>query len=946
MRKESPKFGTNHANAKRKRANGVARGIILVLLLAGILLAVAPASMAQGGRVLDLTSSDTHYPVDLYLDFFVDTAGTLTIEDVASPAFADRFVPNAAPAPNFGTTRSALWVRLQVANMDAGSDDWRLAFSDALLSHIDFYAPATDGEGYIYQRGGSTVPPAERPYEHPQYVFLLPLPAGDATTIYLRLQNDYALQFSLTLWPAALFEQQNVTYFLLLGLAYGMLLFILVYHLFVFASVRNAEHFYFLVFLACAILALTTTDGVAYLYLFPGWPSYYTQILVGSGVSIFGLLFVRSFLQLRVRVPWLDLVARFLLICSIALMLTLLIMHTGFVFVYLVGSGAALLALVGGFIVWRQGEHMAGYFLLGWLGLLVLALLRSAAWLGVPLLLQPLDFWSYISDILLFVFLSLALADQINALRRRVAEAERSGQESEARFRGLYEHAPVGIAIGDHNGLLLQANAAYLTLVGYTEQELTGSSQGELLIAEDRARSRLLFEQVLDGTRDFFQNEDRYLRKDGSIVWGLRTVAALRNPDGTIRNTFGIVSDITERKRQEAELRRYSDQMEELVTARTAELEHGREQLVTLNQASQAINAVALENEQLFVAVRAAVAWLMAADFVAISLVDEEAQEVEDVYLAGPHGRQPMRRTPLAGSFVAAMLTRDLTLKVDDFATAPAAWNGHGFGNEPEARSGLAVILRRGRLGVGLLTVQSCEPNAYTANDQSILESFAAHVSIAMENAGLHRQAQRGAVLEERQRLARDLHDSVTQTLYSMALLTHGWGLQARNGVAIDEQASFTQLESMSVDALKEMRLLIHELRPPVLAKVGLVEALRQRLESVEQRAEIKTTLTVEGELPPLSPTAAEAAYYIVQEALNNALRHAQATATDIRIRTDDGAVHLTVRDNGVGFDQALTLPGLGLTTMRERADGAGVLLCVDSQRNEGTTVNLSIALL
>ena len=179
-----------------------------------------------------------------------------------------------------------------------------------------------------------------------------------------------------------------------------------------------------------------------------------------------------------------------------------------------------------------------------------------------------------------------------------------------------------------------------------------------------------------------------------------------------------------------------------------------------------------------------------------------------------------------------------------------------------------------------------------------------------------------------------------------MALLTHGWGLQARNGVAIDEQASFTQLESMSVDALKEMRLLIHELRPPVLAKVGLVEALRQRLESVEQRAEIKTTLTVEGELPPLSPTAAEAAYYIVQEALNNALRHAQATATDIRIRTDDGAVHLTVRDNGVGFDQALTSPGLGLTTMRERADGAGVLLCVDSQRNEGTTVNLSIALL
>ncbi|MCB0053079.1 MAG: PAS domain S-box protein, partial [Caldilinea sp.] len=705
------------AYTKRKRVKGIARGTILALLLAGILLGVAPAGRAQNDRVLSLASSATHYPVDLYLDYFEDTAGTLTIEDVASPDFPGRFVPNADTVPNFGTTSSTIWVRLQVANMDAGSDDWRLAFSDALLSHIDFYAPAIDGDGFVHQRGGYMVPSVERPYSHPQYIFVLPLATGDTTTAYLRMQNDFALQFSLTLWPAAFFEQHNVTYFLLLGLAYGMLLFILIYHLFVAASVRTTEHFYFLVFLACAILSLTTMDGVAYLYLFPGWPNYYTRILAGSGVAIFGLLFVRSFLQLRLRVPWLDLIARLLLIGAIVLMFVLLALRTGFVFVYFATASAAFLALVGGFIVWRQGERTAGYFLLGWLGLLVLALMRSAAWLGIPLALQPLDFWSYISDILLFVFLSLALADQINGLRRRAAAAERTRQKSEARFRGLYEHAPLGIAIGDSAGLLLQSNAAYGAFVGYSGQELSGSPQGEFLVPEDRARSRLLFQQVLDGSRNFFQSEDRYLRKDGSVVWGLRTVAALRNPDGSIRNTFGIVSDVTERKRQEAELRRYSEQMEELVTARTAELERGQEQLVTLNRASQAINAVALEREHLFVAVRAAVAWLMPADFVAISLVDDETQEVEDVFLAGPHGRQPGRRTPLAGSFVAAMLARDLTLKVDDFATAPAASKGQWFGSEQDTRSGLAVILRRGQQGVGLLTVQSSEPNAYTAND-------------------------------------------------------------------------------------------------------------------------------------------------------------------------------------------------------------------------------------
>lgn len=126
-----------------------------------------------------------------------------------------------------------------------------------------------------------------------------------------------------------------MTYFLLLGLAYGMLLFILIYHLFVAASVRTTEHFFTSwSFFACAILSLATMDGVAYLYLFPGWPNYYTRILAGSGVAIFGLLFVRSFLQLRLRVPWLDLIARLLLIGAIVLMFVLVALRTGFVFVY------------------------------------------------------------------------------------------------------------------------------------------------------------------------------------------------------------------------------------------------------------------------------------------------------------------------------------------------------------------------------------------------------------------------------------------------------------------------------------------------------------------------------------------------------------------------------------------------------------------------------------
>ncbi|MCW5843253.1 MAG: PAS domain S-box protein [Caldilinea sp.] len=901
---------------------------------------------AQGDRILTLTSDQQSYPVDLYLDILVDPAGTLTIEDVTQPAIAAQFVPNTKRSPGFGITDAAIWARFDTHNATE-TLDWRLVFGDAQLAHIDFYYPAADGDGFVHERSGYATPPAERPSPYPHFVFDLDLEPAAQTPVYLRMQDRFTVQFWLTLWPKALFAQQDHTYFLWLGLAYGMLGLMAVYNVVVFALLRKRQYLYYLLFLTGTTLWLAMRDGIVPLYLPPNFlegGNIALRSLASAITMIFGIMFVRAFLELPERVPWFDLIMRSLIGIVILMLLVVLITQRGSVLMLLLTLSVIAAAILGGVLVWRQDRRRAGIFLLAWVSFLVTVATRNLITAGLPLDMRIISLWEYLSRILLFGLLSVALADQINLLRRRSQEAEDASRTNEDRFRSLFEHSPIGIGISDAHGVIEQANTAYTEMVRLSEAEIVGRSHLEMLAPEDRARSRLLFQQVLDGSRDFFQSEDRYLRKDGSVVWGLRTVAALRNPDGSIRNTFGIVSDVTERKRQEAELRRYSEQMEELVTARTAELERGQEQLVTLNRASQAINAVALEREQLFVAVRAAVAWLMPADFVAISLVDDERQEVEDVFLTGPHGRQPGRRTPLAGSFVAAMLARDLTLKVDDFATAPAAFKGHWFGSEQDTRSGLAVILRRGQQGVGLLTVQSSEPNAYTANDRSILESFAAHVSIAMENADLHRQAQRGAVLEERQRLARDLHDSVTQTLYSMALLTHGWGLQARNGAPLDPQASFTQLEGMSVDALKEMRLLIHELRPPVLAEVGLVAALRQRLESVEQRASIKTTLTVEGELPPLPPAAAEAAYYIVQEALNNALRHAQATATDIRIYTESGAVHLTVCDNGVGFDPAQLSPGMGLTTMRERAAAAGILLCIDSTPGCGATISLSIS--
>jgi signal transduction histidine kinase len=144
--------------------------------------------------------------------------------------------------------------------------------------------------------------------------------------------------------------------------------------------------------------------------------------------------------------------------------------------------------------------------------------------------------------------------------------------------------------------------------------------------------------------------------------------------------------------------------------------------------------------------------------------------------------------------------------------------------------------------------------------------------------------------------------------------------------------------------ALKEMRLLVYELRPPALAQEGLFGALRQRLDAVERRTGVQAQLLGEA-IPDLPRQVDEALYYIAQEALNNALKHAAATVVTVSLGASDGRIELEVADNGAGFDpQAVEgKGGLGLTSMRERVEKMGGVLTILSAPGEGTTVKVSL---
>jgi signal transduction histidine kinase len=200
------------------------------------------------------------------------------------------------------------------------------------------------------------------------------------------------------------------------------------------------------------------------------------------------------------------------------------------------------------------------------------------------------------------------------------------------------------------------------------------------------------------------------------------------------------------------------------------------------------------------------------------------------------------------------------------------------------------------------------------------------------------------AILEERNRLARELHDSVTQSLYSVTLFADAAARLLDTGQAPPAVENLRKLRQTARDALEEMRLLIFELRPPILEQAGLGAALEARLEAVERRVGLQTRLRLEGE-GQLLPGVQEGLYRIALEALNNVLRHAQASCVTVALIQEPQLTVLKIVDDGVGFDlnTAQKSGGLGLQGMKERAGLIGGQLTVKSEPGMGTTVQVEV---
>lgn len=246
----------------------------------------------------------------------------------------------------------------------------------------------------------------------------------------------------------------------------------------------------------------------------------------------------------------------------------------------------------------------------------------------------------------------------------------------------------------------------------------------------------------------------------------------------------------------------------------------------------------------------------------------------------------------------------------------------------------------------GALLLYYPDRQRVTSAEAELATMVAAQAALAIENAQLKAAAQEMATITERNRVARELHDSVTQSLYGIILNADATFLALTAGNADKAEQRLHQLKEIAREAMTELRLLVYELRPSILEEQGLQAALYERLEAVEMRSGIEVALEIDC-VPPLPLDLQNELFWVILEGLNNIIKHARARHVQLRVVGQADRCQLTLTDDGSGFDvsTARRYGGYGLKTIGERLAQFGGTLAIHSQPGTGTTLEIEVPL-
>ena len=493
--------------------------------------------------------------------------------------------------------------------------------------------------------------------------------------------------------------------------------------------------------------------------------------------------------------------------------------------------------------------------------------------------------------------------------RKRALEDLRA---SEARFKAVFDNAAVGIAMMTLDRRIVQINPTVTRITGYSPEEMYSVNPTDLVDAEDRLIDRELFLELVAGQREQYLIEKRYRRRDGSLFWGRINFALVRDEQGQPHYIVGMIEDITE----------------ERAARQTLAESEARFRAMFENSA---VGMGMMSLDRLVIAANPAICAMLGYERdeligqspALITHPDDFASSTEQF------------RQLLSGEISHYIVERRYVRKGGEVFWAQVSMSlVRGPDGKPLYLVGLISDIDAQKRAAERLASQEAEHRRQL--EQRIAERTA---DLNAANERLREKAALDAVAAERTRLARDLHDAVTQTLFSTTLIADVlpdlWAMNQDEG-----QRRLEELRQLTRGALAEMRTLLVELRPNALTEVPLPTLLRQLTEAMAGRSRVVIHLSAEGECR-LPPDVQLGLYRIAQEALHHVAQHAQARQAVVTLRLCD-PVRLTVADDGAGFDpSAVAADHLGLRIMRERAEAIGARLSVYSELGEGTQISV-----
>lgn len=494
------------------------------------------------------------------------------------------------------------------------------------------------------------------------------------------------------------------------------------------------------------------------------------------------------------------------------------------------------------------------------------------------------------------------------------------------------ESAPIAVVVVDSLGTIVLINGKTEELFGYKRDELIGQSLEKLLPARFAALHHLRRDGYFDKPRARTMGNGMDLaavRKDGTefpVEVGLSYVEVDGKP-----LALSFITDVSMRVEAVEALRSHAQELESRVMVRTQEIERRRRVAEGLRDVLAVLNTARPLEEILDLIVEQA-SQLLQTDAIAIYRQEEgeDTQRVQATrFLDDPESGSP---APVGTLSPAIYHTHD--------STKPFRAGGEaGMTQSGRYRSVLAVPLNVQGEVYGNICLYYRVARSFTSEEKEMAVVFADQAALAIENARLREEVGRSAAAAERTRLARELHDAVTQTLFSTSLIAEVlpriWQRDPEEGM---NRAG--ELRELTRGALAEMRTLLLELRPTALLEAKLGDLLHQLADAVTGRARIPVSVTVDGE-GTLPADAKIALYRIAQESLNNVAKHSGASQASVKLYQTAERLILEIEDDGRGFDpENIPSNHLGLNIMRERAESIGARIEIVTGKGKHTRIN------